>query len=686
MITKILIANRGEIACRIIHTAKRLGLKSVAVFSDADKDAQHVKLADEAFYLGGSSPSESYLCGDKIIDIALNARVDAIHPGYGFLSENADFAKACQQNDIHFIGPSSDAIDAMGSKSAAKAIMSKAKVPLVPGYHGDEQAKDHLLKQGKAIGFPLLIKAAYGGGGKGMRIVEADNELSSAIDSAKREAKSAFGNDKLLLERYLTDPRHIEVQVFADKLGNFVYLADRDCSIQRRHQKVIEEAPAPNLAADLRKNMGEAAVAAAKAIDYVGAGTVEFLLDANGKDFFFMEMNTRLQVEHPVTEMVTGQDLVAWQIAVADSKPLPLAQNQICVTGHAFEARIYAEDPDNDFLPASGHLDFVQEPELSEHVRIDSGVVQGDEISNFYDPMIAKLISWNTSREKALASLSIALDNYHILGIRHNTAFLNRIARHTAFKQGQFSTGFIEQHKHSLFTEYLNSDQQDFTLVANFSKAKAIAGLWKCFRQQQDNMLQAQSIVETNSPWACLHNFSINSEPHCSLSLWSEYGEAYELNIVAHKDEYMLELDEQKFVMFGEIINEHDFLVTINGHQFHATVFDNNEELTLFYQGEQHHFKTQHSLFDNETEKQENNLNAPMNGTIVTHLVNSFEQVNKGQGLMVMEAMKMEYTIHAPVDGVVTDFYFHPGDLVSDGALLVEFEPTLHEGEGHATQ
>ncbi|MBB1380636.1 ATP-grasp domain-containing protein, partial [Shewanella sp. SR41-2] len=369
MFTKLLIANRGEIACRIIKTAQTMGVRTIALYSDADKDARHVAMADESFYLGGSAPADSYLKADLIIEIAKKSGAEAIHPGYGFLSENAEFARKCEQNGIAFVGPGSDAIDAMGSKSAAKDIMSKANVPLVPGYHGDDQTDATLIAEAKAVGFPLLIKAAYGGGGKGMRIVENDGEILEAIKSARREASSSFGNDKLLMERYLRQPRHVEVQVFADTQGNAIYLSDRDCSIQRRHQKVVEEAPAPGLSDELRAQMGNAAVAAAKAIDYVGAGTVEFLLDTDNS-FYFMEMNTRLQVEHPVTEMVTGQDLVKWQLVVASSGELPLRQDEVRIHGHSFEVRIYAEDPQNEFLPASGKLNFLREPEQNRHVRI----------------------------------------------------------------------------------------------------------------------------------------------------------------------------------------------------------------------------------------------------------------------------------------------------------------------------
>ncbi|MBU0911570.1 MAG: ATP-grasp domain-containing protein, partial [Gammaproteobacteria bacterium] len=411
MFRKILIANRGEIACRVIETAHKLGIRCVAVYSEADANARHVHMADEAFLLGPAPSKESYLRADKILDIAKLSGVEAVHPGYGFLSENEGFAQACAEAGVVFIGPPVPAIAAMGSKSAAKEIMTKAGVPLVPGYHGDNQDPAFLQQQADLVGYPLLLKAAYGGGGKGMRVVWNSSEFAEALAGAKREALNGFGNDKVLMERYLTKPRHVEIQVFADSFGNAVYLAERDCSIQRRHQKVIEEAPAPNFSPEQRKAMGEAAVKAAQAIAYQGAGTVEFLFDEDGS-FYFMEMNTRLQVEHPVTEMITGQDLVKWQLLVASGQPLPLTQDQITIDGHAIEVRVYAEDPDHDFLPATGKLTYLRQPEASRYVRVDTGVVENDEVSPFYDPMIAKLIVWDENRDRAIARMLRALDDY----------------------------------------------------------------------------------------------------------------------------------------------------------------------------------------------------------------------------------------------------------------------------------
>jgi 3-methylcrotonyl-CoA carboxylase alpha subunit len=424
---KILIANRGEIACRVIRTARRLGVATVAVYSDADRDALHVSMADEAVHIGPPPPRDSYLRGEKIIEACKTTGAQAVHPGYGFLSENAGFARLCVESGIEFIGPPAAAIEAMGSKSAAKSIMGEAGVPLVPGYHEADQSSDRLARAADEIGYPVLLKAVAGGGGKGMRLVREAGEFEGALAAARREAAAGFGNDDMLVEKYLTRPRHVEFQVFRDRHGESVYLFERDCSVQRRHQKVIEEAPAPGMTEELRQRMGEAAVSAARAIDYEGAGTVEFLLDGDGS-FYFMEMNTRLQVEHPVTEMITGQDLVEWQIRVAAGESLPLKQDQLQIRGHAFEARIYAEDPDHDFLPATGVLSYLQPPRESQHVRVDTGVLQGDEVSVWYDPMIAKLVVWDENRERALGRLARALSAYRISGLCSNISFLYNLA------------------------------------------------------------------------------------------------------------------------------------------------------------------------------------------------------------------------------------------------------------------
>jgi 3-methylcrotonyl-CoA carboxylase alpha subunit len=670
MFTKLLIANRGEIACRIIKTAQTMGVRTIALYSDADKDARHVAMADESFYLGGRAPADSDLKADLIIEIAKKSGAEAIHPGYGFLSENAEFARKCEQNGIAFVGPGSDAIDAMGSKSAAKEIMSNANVPLVPGYHGEDQTDANLIAQAKAVGFPLLIKAAYGGGGKGMRIVENDGEILEAIKSARREASSSFGNDKLLMERYLRQPRHVEVQVFADSQGNAIYLSDRDCSIQRRHQKVVEEAPAPGLSDELRAQMGNAAVAAAKAIDYVGAGTVEFLLDTDNR-FYFMEMNTRLQVEHPVTEMVTGQDLVKWQLVVASGGELPLSQDEVRIHGHSFEVRIYAEDPQNEFLPASGKLNFLREPEQNRHVRIDSGIRENDVISNFYDPMIAKLIVWDESRPRALQRLVHALESYQISGLKHNIEFLANIAEHPAFAAADFCTDFIERYGDTLIG--------DAAIEAD--TALALAGLFQVLSRKQAAKALAINSADPYSPWGLVSGFRLNSSSVHRVSLLTDAAadvQQHDLLLTAVGEQYQLFLHNQVLTLAGEL--KADLLLAeINGHKSKIPVSHQGDNFTLFLPSGSYHFKAILAQVIEEVVNHADKLKAPMNGTVVTHLVDVGDKVKAGQGLLVMEAMKMEYTIEAPFDGVVSEFYFQSGELVSDGAQLLNVEPLVTE-------
>ncbi|QLE84911.1 MULTISPECIES: acetyl/propionyl/methylcrotonyl-CoA carboxylase subunit alpha [Shewanella] len=671
MFTKLLIANRGEIACRIIKTAKAMGVSTVALYSDADKEARHVAMADESFYLGGSAPADSYLKGELIIEIAKRAGAQAIHPGYGFLSENADFARLCEQNDIAFVGPGAAAIDAMGSKSAAKEIMGKANVPLVPGYHGDEQSDQVLLKASTEIGFPQLIKAAYGGGGKGMRIVESQAEALEAINSARREAASSFGNDKLLIERYLRQPRHVEVQVFADNFGDCIYLSDRDCSIQRRHQKVVEEAPAPGLSDALRKQMGEAAVAAAKAIDYVGAGTVEFLLDTDDS-FYFMEMNTRLQVEHPVTELVTGQDLVKWQLMVASNSPLPLKQNEVRIHGHSFEVRIYAEDPHNDFLPASGKLNFLREPQQNKFVRIDSGIRENDVISNFYDPMIAKLIVWDESRPRALQRLVHALGSYQITGLKHNIEFLANIAEHQAFADADFCTDFIERYGDSLIGPRLDDNEDQH------NQALAMAALYTVCAQQQQAKADAVNSQDPYSPWGLANGFRLNSASIHPIALLDDTNQLQQLQLTQVGNEFSVTINEQQLLLSASL--KDDVLHgEINGHKSKVPVSQDAEGFTLFLPQGSYHFKPVQTEIAEEQASHEDKLKAPMNGTVVTHLAQVGDAVTQGQGLLVMEAMKMEYTIEAPFDGVVSAFFFDAGELVEDGAQLLEVTPNEQE-------
>ena len=630
MFNKILIANRGEIACRIIKTARRMGIATVAVYSDADRNSLHVTMADEAIHIGASPSSESYLVIDKIIQAALSSGAEAIHPGYGFLSENAEFCQQCKTHKLFFIGPPEGAILAMGSKSAAKKIMGDADVPLVPGYHGDNQDPLVLKKAADDMGYPVLLKAAAGGGGKGMRAVSHADEFNEALAAAKREALNGFNDDIMLVEKYLLGPRHVEIQVFCDSHGNAVYLFERDCSVQRRHQKVIEEAPAPGIDKELRQRMGEAAIRAAKAIDYEGAGTVEFLLDSNGK-FFFMEMNTRLQVEHPVTEMISGQDLVEWQLRVASGESLPCTQEQLQINGHAFEARIYAEDPDQDFLPATGTLSLLQPPTENSHVRIDTGVVEGDQVSIYYDPMIAKLVVWDTDRERALKRLTEALSNYRIGGVTTNIRFIYNLASTPAFRGGNVDTGFIEQHQAEIFRQR----SEDIDYAAPLAAEAILAA-----RQQQGKQQAAQS-REPNSPWHLTNSWRANnnSVPELQINIGAQ-----QVTVAASE----AAKSSAKVVADGEEFN----LFTDRG------VFRCSE------------VKPDLGLQDNHTQ---GNLTAPMNGTVVTLLVADGAPVSKGETLMVMEAMKMEHAIIAPADGTVTEFFYQKGDLVDGGAELLAF-------------
>jgi 3-methylcrotonyl-CoA carboxylase alpha subunit len=658
-ISKILIANRGEIACRVIRTAKSLGLATVAVYSDADRDALHVSMADEAIHLGEALASASYLDAAKVIDAAKRSGADAVHPGYGFLSENADFARACEAADINFIGPPVEAILSMGSKSAAKRIMQAADVPLLPGYHGDDQDPDLLRAEANKIGYPVLLKAAAGGGGKGMRIVSTDAEFSEGLAAAQREAANAFGDELMLVEKYLEAPRHVEIQVFCDKHGNGVYLNERDCSVQRRHQKIIEEAPAPGLTAELRADMGEAALRCAQAIGYVGAGTVEFLLAADGQ-FYFMEMNTRLQVEHPVTEMITGFDLVEWQIRVASGEPLPATQEQIPLNGHAFEARIYAEDPDQDFLPQTGRLSFIETPAETANVRIDTGVIRGDEISIYYDPMISKLIVWDRDRLSALQRLRDALAGYHIGGVTTNVGFLYNLAGSAAFQNAELDTGFIEKHR----TELFSADDRD----TGFALAAAASYLILSNRGKADPN-------DPYSPWSGTDAWRLN-EPH--LQLLDVLLDDQEFGVaVEHTAQDVLEITSE----FGSqrvqgAIEGDQLIVTVDGHTRQLTIAQDGSDQLLFGLG--HAFRIRRSepaTGEEDAAVDEAGLQAPMNGTIVSLLVQVDEKVQAGASLLVMEAMKMEHTIKAPSAGYVSAFHFNPGDLVEGGASLLDFEP-----------
>lgn len=675
MFSKILIANRGEIACRIIKTAKKMGILTVAVYSDADKDALHVHMADEAVYLGASPSRESYLVGEKVIAAAKKTGAKAIHPGYGFLSENAAFCRACQQEGITFIGPPVEAIEAMGSKSAAKTIMEKAQVPLVPGYHGDDQ-NEHTLKQAAdAMGYPVLLKATAGGGGKGMRQVWNEQEFSKGFAAAKREAMSSFGDDTMLVEKYLTQPRHVEIQVFCDNDQNAVYLFERDCSVQRRHQKVIEEAPAFSMSDFLRRKMGESAIKSAQAIGYQGAGTVEFLLDVDGS-FYFMEMNTRLQVEHPVTEMISGQDLVEWQLRVAAGEKLPKTQQELTINGHAFEARIYAEDPSNDFLPATGQLNLLKTPLESKHVRIDTGVRQGDEVSVFYDPMIAKLIVWDESREKALQRLAKALREYRIDGITTNIDFLYNLATTDAFINAEIDTGFIEKNHDAIFHQV--TDEQNDELLA---KQLPIAALYLVLSLADKTKALATLSNDPHSPWNMTHGWRLNEPYNQTLTL--AYNDIkYAINVEQKRQSsasyYVITISGEAikpciFDCQGEIEGE-NITVTIDGHRSQTIVAQRGTNISLY----QEHgvFSFTQILPDHGQDQGDDNhggLTAPMNGTMVSVLISSGEQVSKDQPLVIMEAMKMEHTIKAPSDGVINEVFFNTGDMVDGGAELLSF-------------
>ncbi|MBC81187.1 MAG: 3-methylcrotonyl-CoA carboxylase [Gammaproteobacteria bacterium] len=659
MFKKILIANRGEIACRVIRTARKLGIKTVAVYSDADANALHVTSADEAVHIGGSAPAESYLDMNRIIEAAKQTDAEAIHPGYGFLSENSAFCQLCADNNIVFIGPPAEAIENMGSKSAAKRIMEKADVPVLPGYHGDDQDEKVLKEAADDVGYPILLKAVSGGGGKGMRQVFSSDDFDEALAAAKREAYSGFGDEAMLVEKYLQQPRHVEVQVFCDSHDNGVYLFERDCSVQRRHQKIIEEAPAPKMPDGVRKKMGEAAVRAAKAVNYRGAGTVEFLLDTTG-DFYFMEMNTRLQVEHPVTEMITGQDLVEWQLQVALGEALPATQDELTINGHAFEARIYAEDPDNNFLPAAGSLSWLEQPVDSDHVRIDTGVIQGDDIGVFYDPMIAKLIVWDEDRGRALQRLDQALGAYRILGVTTNIGFLRRLATNLNFVQEDISTDFIERNADSLFRV---NDLAIETLLP-------LACLYFVLRKES----RPPQAIDSMSPWNATDNWRMNA-PGMFLETVVVGNEEYEVSAeVIGPLGYRITFGEIQKIVSGSLTGN-KLVAVVDGHQKMVTAVEYEGCITLFTDDETFSFQTKQPDLGEEVSAEEvGGFKAPMNGTVVQVLVSVGDKVSAGDTLIIMEAMKMEHAIKAPGPGTVTDIYFSASELVDGGADLIGFE------------
>lgn len=666
MFKKILIANRGEIACRVAATAKRLGIQTVAVYSDADAQAKHVAACDEAVHIGGNAPKDSYLRWERILDAAQQTGAQAIHPGYGFLSENEDFANACAQAGLVFIGPPASAIRAMGLKAESKQLMEKAGVPLVPGYHGSDQHPELLQREADRIGYPVLIKASAGGGGKGMRLVEKREDFAAALASCQREAINSFGNDAVLIEKYVLRPRHIEIQVFGDTQGNVVYLFERDCSVQRRHQKVLEEAPAPGMTPALRAKMGEAAVAAAKAVGYVGAGTVEFIVEQPGgydqpeaMQFYFMEMNTRLQVEHPVTEAITGEDLVEWQLRVAAGEPLPKRQDELKIIGHAIEARICAENPDNSFLPATGTLQIYRKPACSSftisEVRVDDGVREGDAISPFYDSMIAKLIVHGDTREQALARLDAALAQTQIVGLATNVQFLRHVIRSNAFAQAKLDTALIEREKDVLFTQT--------AVPTPLAVAIAVA-----------QQLQAEQALETADPFSRRDGWHSHGTVRRSFTFVQDSATIQAVLTYGRHGTPQLQVGDVEAPLHWQPQGD-GLLVEFAGERSTAQVHVTGEARHIFTPRGAAVLQLQDPLAHaGEGHSEGGRLTAPMPGKVVSFAVKAGDAVTKGQALAVMEAMKMEHTIAAPADGVVQELLYAPGDQVAEGAELIRME------------
>jgi 3-methylcrotonyl-CoA carboxylase alpha subunit len=677
MFKKILIANRGEIACRVAATAKRMAVKTVAVYSDVDAQAKHVSVCDEAVHIGGNAPKDSYLRWQRILEAALATGAQAVHPGYGFLSENEEFAQACADAGLVFIGPPPSAIRAMGLKAQSKQLMEKAGVPLVPGYHGADQDPALLKREADSMGYPVLIKASAGGGGKGMRAVERPEDFDAALASCKREAKNSFGDDAVLVEKYVQRPRHIEIQVFGDTHGNFVYLFERDCSVQRRHQKVLEEAPAPGLTQAMRELMGKAAVAAARAVNYVGAGTVEFIVEQKpdgSMSFFFMEMNTRLQVEHPVTEAITGLDLVEWQLRVAFGEKLPLTQDQMQINGHAIEARICAENPDNNFLPATGTLSHYGLPECVAFergaTRVDSGVRAGDAISPFYDSMIAKLIVHGANREEALARMDAALAKTRIVGLHTNVQFLRHVVQSASFASANLDTALIQREAAVVFNqEKLGLDLAVAGAVANT--------LWQ--ERQPERAANTSLWID---PWARRDGWKpfgqtarrFDFEFHdqaSSATLTYLHDGALHLS-VQNKEEGI----DPKAPSAGALVFEPagaDLEVQFKGQRERLTVYQKGETVHLFCaKGATQILEIDLLAHAGDTQAESGRLTAPMPGKVVSFAVKAGDKVAKGQALAVMDAMKMEHTIAAPADGTVTELLYRPGDQVAEGAELLK--------------
>ena len=663
MFSKILIANRGEIACRVIRTCRRLGIRTVAVYSEADADAQHVRQADEAYLIGGPRPADSYLRGDAVIAAAREAGAEAIHPGYGFLSENADFADAVAAAGLVFIGPSGASMRKMGSKAGAKELMAAAGVPVVPGYTGEDQSPNMLAREAARIGFPLMIKAAHGGGGKGMRVVHRLEDFIAQLESCQREAANAFGRDRVLLERYVASPRHIEIQVFADAHGHTLHLNERECSAQRRYQKVLEESPSPFLTPALRAAMGDAAVKAAQAIDYVNAGTVEFIVDPDGQ-FYFMEINTRLQVEHPVTELVTGLDLVEWQLRVAASEALPLAQEDIRQRGHAIEVRLYAEDPEAGFLPGSGRLERLALPEASPGVRIDAGVVEGDTVTIFYDPMIAKLIVHGADRMEALARLRDALARCDIAGPKSNIAFLERLVRHPAVTGGWIDTGYLDRHLDEFMPAPSLASTQQVALVA-------AELLW----QEARARAQAGDGDEPDSPWAIADGWRLGHAGARPLA-FAHLGQTWTALAHGHGGRYRIELADEVHEVEDARLTGDLLGLRIHGQARRFRILRHGTGLTL-HDGEQRtavETVPAYRRTDMAEASGSGKIVAPMPGRVVLVKAQPGDAVVAGQELLVMEAMKMELAVKASRDGVVADVRAAAGDFVEADTVLVALE------------
>ncbi len=658
MFSSLIIANRGEIACRIMRAARGLGVRTIAVYSEADKHAAHVRLSDEAYLIGPAPAARSYLCGDKILDVAKKSGAEAIHPGYGFLAENADFADACAAMGVVFVGPSANAVRAMGVKDTAKAYAEAASVPVVPGYFGDDQKPETLQAHADSIGYPILIKAVAGGGGKGMRRVDGEHEFLGALEAAKRESSSAFGDDRVMLEKYIVAARHIEVQVFCDAKGQGVHLFERDCSLQRRHQKVIEEAPAPGMDQSLRAAMCAAALRIAKAVDYVGVGTVEFLVDASKglkqDAYYFMEMNTRLQVEHPVSEMITGLDLVQWQLRVAAGESLPLAQEEIVINGHAIEARLYAEDPENQFLPSTGRLEHLLFPEENKFLRVETGVAQGDEVAVHYDPMIAKLVAWGPSRSGALDRLVQALERVQIAGLRHNAGFLERALSHADFKTGHVSTHFIDAHLEELVGFDAAQDQT----------VKMLAALYL--------ILARRAGGDHVSPWDAISGWRLFDRGTERFEL--DDGAVVVIQYLRDGD-FEMTGEDWKSSVSGVLFPDGHLETVIDGVCHKAAVLHRGNRLDVMWRGATRTLNLRDPLAVGVSSSQSGNqVVAPMPGKITSLFVGQGDKVTHGAPLLVMEAMKMEHTLKAPCDGSVSQLVFRIGDQVSEGDVLARLE------------